>query len=204
MAKLLESTWVTIVSQCCGSKTHGDGNAICLNVEKKGTRSPHKPLAERGAFWIVGVLHKANMANNMEEDLHPERSSSSIILGLCFPWMQQVHEPCLVAQNLYWWNHSRISSGLFIMHMRQETWNIKHHSGMIPNQFKQGCYLQDVSRYWMLWWAFRNKYSLLWKPVTDVCLDKHINVYLGFVLNICVQPTQICMLVYVNNLFWDV
>lgn len=164
MAKLLESTWVTIVSQCCGSKTHGDGNAICLNVEKKDAPSPHKPLAERGAFWIVGVLHKANMANNMEEDLQPERSSSSIILGLCFPWMQQVHEPCLVAQNLYWWNHSRISSGLSsctrdkkpeILNTTQERFQISSNKS-VTFKMSPGTECNDG--------PLRNRYSLLWKP----------------------------------------
>lgn len=51
------------------------------------------------AFGIVGVLHKANMANNMEEDLKPQTSSRIIIQG--FICMQQVHKLYVVAQTFF-------------------------------------------------------------------------------------------------------
>lgn len=66
------------------------GNAYACECGKEKASPPHKPHAEKEAFWIVGVLYKANMANNIEKDLKPERSSSIMTVGLFIMCMQQV------------------------------------------------------------------------------------------------------------------
>lgn len=69
------------------------GNAYACEYEKEKASPPHKPHAEKEAFWIVGVLYKANMANNIEKDLKP--SSGIMTVGLFIMCMQQVCK-------LYW------------------------------------------------------------------------------------------------------
>ena len=81
MPKLLESTWVTIVSQCWWS-AHMVIKCHQLECGKGKALSLHKPLAEQKAVWVVGVLYKANVANSGEEDLKPENSSSTVISRL--------------------------------------------------------------------------------------------------------------------------
>lgn len=91
MPKLLESTSVTIVSQCRWS---AHANMKMLSAWKEPAPLLRTPLAVQEAFWIVGVLlHKANT----REDHKPESSCSTLISMLWFQRMQQVHKPCLEA-----------------------------------------------------------------------------------------------------------
>lgn len=87
MAKLLGSTRVTIVNQCCGSETYRDGNAMCLNVGNK--KLPHliNPLLS-GRLSELWVFYTKQTWQTTWRNTPYE--SDAVILGLCLPCMQQV------------------------------------------------------------------------------------------------------------------